>query len=163
MVSLKKIIFIIVLGMIFTACGVKEYTKQSSVFIVFKTPAFKHADLGFIYENSEAVKVEIYGSGKALVSLELTTENICMSLFQCMSKEQFNRTVLSSFYPPNILQDIFQSREIFKAEGIRRTRNGFTQQIVRKNQYNIHYSVLNKQIVFRDTINDILIKVKRLD
>ncbi len=163
MLSFKKIIFLILFGLLLTACGVKEYAKQASVFIVFKTPSFKHADLGFIYENSDEVKVEIYGSGQALVSLEIREENICMSLLQCLPKQSFNRDVLSAFYPADILEHIFRGHEIFGGEGLTKTRNGFTQKIVKNGKYNIHYSVLNKQILFRDTMNDILIKVKRID
>jgi len=163
MLSFKKIISLILFGLIFTACGTKEYVKQSSVFIVFKTPSFKHADLGFIYENSDEVKVEIYGSGQALVSLEISQENICMSLLQCLPKQSFNREALSAFYPDDLLEDIFRGQKLFGGEGLTKTRNGFTQKIVKKDKYNIHYSVLNRQILFRDTMNDILIKVKRID
>lgn len=163
MCSLKKTLFMILCGLTLTACSMKEYTKQASAFIVFKTPSFKHADLGFIYENSDEVKVEIYGSGQALVSLEIRQENVCMSYMQCMSKERFNRTVLSEFYPHGLLEHIFRGQKVFGAEGLSQTRNGFTQKIVKQGKYNIHYSVLNNQIIFRDTINDILIKVKRID
>ena len=163
MLSFKKIIFLILLGLLFTACSTKEYVKQSSVFIVFKTPSFKHADLGFVYENSDEVKVEIYGSGQALVSLKIRQETICMSLLQCMPKQSFNRDVLSASYPANILEHIFRGQEVLEGEGLTKTRNGFTQKIVKKGKYNIEYSVLNNQILFRDTMNDILIKVKRLD
>jgi len=163
MLSFKKIISLILFGLLFTACSTKEYVKQSSVFIVFKTPSFKHADLGFIYENSDEVKVEIYGSGQALVSLAIRQENICMSLLQCLPKQSFNRDVLSAFYPDDLLEHIFRGQEVFGGEGLTKTRNGFTQKIVKKGKYNIQYSVLNKQILFRDTMNDILIKVKRID
>jgi len=163
MLSFNKIIFLILFGFLFTACGMKEYAKQASAFIVFKTPTFKHADLGFIYENSDEVKVEIYGSGQVLVSLEIGEENVCMSLLQCMSKKSFNRNVLSASYPDDLLEHIFRGQELFGGEGLTKTRNGFTQQIVKKGKYNIQYSVLNKQILFRDTMNDILIKVKRID
>ncbi|WP_309497370.1 hypothetical protein [Sulfurovum sp.] len=161
--SFTKIIFFTLFVFLFTACAMKEYAKQASVFIVFKTPSFKHADLGFIYENSDEVKVEIYGSGQALVSLEIRQENICMSLLQCMSKKSFNRDVLSAAYPDDLLEHIFRGQEVFSGENLTKTRNGFTQKIVKNGKYNIHYTVLNKQIIFRDTINDILIKVKRID
>ena len=46
-------------------------------------------------------------------------------------------------------------------EGLEKNRNGFTQTIVKEDKYDIHYSVLNNEIIFRDTINAILIKVKK--
>jgi len=159
---LKTISFISLFGLFLSACMTKEYSKQQSVFIVFKTPTFKHADLGFMYENSEKIKMEIYGSGQAILSLDINNDAVCMSLFECMSHQSFNNNVLSSFYPEGIVANIFRGKEVFLGENISRTRNGFTQKIVKEGKYNIDYSVLNKQIVFRDTINDILIKVKRL-
>lgn len=156
----KKIILIMFAGMALNSCATKEYTKQESVFITFKTPTFKYADLGFMYRNSEEMKVEIYGSGQALMSLEISKKSVCMSLLECMSKASFNQQVLSASYPESILENIFKGSEIFGGEGLVKTRNGFTQNISKQNKYNINYSVLNNEITFHDTINDIIIKVK---
>jgi len=159
----KKLYLWIVLVLLLNACATKEYTKQESVFIVFKTPTFRHADLGFIYENEEEVKVEIYSSGQAVMSLDISQSHVCMSLLECMSKKSFNKKVLSLTYPESILNNIFQGKVIFEGLNVKQVRNGFTQKLMEADKYNINYRVLNKQILFRDTINDILIKVKRLD
>jgi len=161
-ISLKAISFICLLGLFLSACATKEYSKQQSVFIVFKTPTFKHADLGFMYENSEEMKIEIYGSGQALMSLDIGKDAVCMSLLECMSHQSFNTNVLAASYPEGIVANIFRGKEVFLGENLTKTRNGFTQKIAKQGKYNIDYSVLNKQIIFRDTINDILIKVKRV-
>jgi hypothetical protein len=161
--SFGRMVFALLLGLLLSACTTKEYAKQESVFIVFKTPTFKHADLGFMYQNPDEIKIEIYGSGQALMSLNISDENICMSLFECMSPKSFNQHILTSLYPDEILDHIFRGKEIFAGENVTKMRNGFTQKIVKQGKYNIDYSVLNKQILFRDTINDILIKVKRID
>jgi len=160
--QLKNIYLLLVFILLINGCATKEYTKQESVFIVFKTPTFRHADLGFIYENSDEIKVEIYSSGQAVMSLEISQNSVCMSLLECMSKKSFNEKVLSSFYPESILDNIFMGKEIYNGKNVLKTRNGFTQKLMKKNKYNINYSVLNKQILFRDTINNILIKIKRL-
>ena len=151
------------LGLIFflSACGTPSYLKENSAFIVFKTPSFKYADMGFVYENSSEVKAEIYGSGQALMSLTVRSDSVCMSLFACMSKKKFNQQVLSAAYPDNILDDIFRGKVIFGGQNLKKNRNGFTQNISYLNKYKIAYSVLNNDIVFRDTINDIMIKVKK--
>jgi hypothetical protein len=160
--QLKKTIFIVLVGLLLSACATKEYKKQESVFIVFKTSTFKHADLGFIYQNDNELKVEIYSSGQAIMSLEISDSLVCMGALKCMSKSAFNQRVLSEHYPESILDNIFKGQKILESKNLVNTRNGFTQNIMKANKYNIKYSVLNKQIVFRDTINDILIKVKRL-
>jgi len=159
----KKIIFIVWLIPFLEGCVPKVYQKQKSVFIVFKTPSFKYADLGFVYENSEALKVELYGSGEALVSLSIDNNFICMSLFECMTPDYFNQKVLSEYYPKNILNNIFRGKKIFNGADSKNSRNGFTQQISKVNKYQIEYSVLNNQILFRDTINHILIKIKEVN
>ena len=158
----RKIIFPI-LGLVFflSACGSQPYLKENSAFIVFKTPSFKYADMGFIYENNSEVKAEIYGSGQALMSLTISGDSVCMSLFACMSRKEFNQQVLSVAYPDAILEHIFRGKPLFSGQNLKKTRNGFTQNIVNQNKYNIHYTVLNNEIIFRDTINKILVKVKK--
>ena len=162
MIQFKKSLFLLLTILLVNGCATKEYTKQESIFIVFKTPTFKHVDLGFMYVNPEEMKVEIYSNGQAVMALEIGKENICMSLLECMDKKSFNQNVLSKDYPIDILSHIFRGREIFSGQNRVKTRNGFTQKLMKAGEYNINYSVLNRQIVFRDTINDILIKVKRL-
>ena len=159
--KLKRTIFLLMVGVLFTACAPKEYVQQNSALIIFKTPTFKYADMGFIYENDKEIKVEIYGSGQAMLSIEISETSVCMSLLECMSKSAFNKEVLSSVYPVDILENIFRGKPIFNKEGLEIKGNGFTQKIVKKDKYNIDYSVLNKQIIFHDTINTILIKVKK--
>ena len=158
----RKIIFPI-LGLVFflSACGSQPYLKENSAFIVFKTPSFKYADMGFVYENNSEVKAEIYGSGQALMSLTISGDSVCMSLFACMSRKKFNQQVLSVAYPDAILEHIFRGKPLFSGQNLKKTRNGFTQNIVKQNKYNIHYTVLNNEIIFRDTINKILVKVKK--
>jgi len=162
MIQFKKSLFILFMLALINGCATKEYSKQESILIVFKTPTFKHADLGFMYENADDMKVEIYSNGQAIMALEIGKENICMSLFECMDKKSFNQNVLSKYYPEDILSHIFRGEKIFTGKNLVKTRNGFTQTLMKAGEYNINYSVLNKQIIFRDTINDILIKVKRL-
>jgi hypothetical protein len=142
-------------------CTERPYVRQDAALIVLKTPSFRYADMGFVYENSDEVKVEIYGSGQALISLRIGKEKVCMSRLECMDKAQFNRRVLSRFYPDDILEHIFRAEALFDGLNLRKNRNGFTQKIIKSDKYHIEYSVLNKQIIFRDTINHIIIKVKR--
>ncbi len=146
---------------LFTACGTPQYLKENAAYIVFKTPTFKYADMGFVYENSTEVKAEIYGSGQAVMSLSISGNSVCMNLFSCMSRKKFNQQVLTEVYPDTVLEHIFRGKPVFSSQNLKKTRNGFTQNIVKENKYNIHYSVLNNEIIFRDTINHILIKVKK--
>jgi len=158
MYSLKSL-SILLLFLLLSGCKEAPYSTQNSAYIVFKTERFKYADMGFIYENNERVKVEIYGSGQALMTLTLTKEAVCMRQMQCMTKATFNRKVLSRDYPEEILTHILEGKPIFDGYHKVEKRNGFTQKVVKRDKYHIEYSVLNKQILFHDTINEILIKV----
>ncbi len=151
------------LGLIFffNACGSTPYLKENSAFIVFKTPTFKYADMGFVYENKHEVKAEIYGSGQAIMSLRISDGSVCMNLLACMPEKQFNQQVLSARYPEGTLEAIFRGKALFSGHNMKKTRNGFTQKLISHNKYNIDYTVLNNDIIFRDTINHILVKVKK--
>ena len=144
-----------------SGCAQHVYTQQNSALIVFKTPTYRYADMGFIYEGKEEMKVEIYSSGKPLTSLKLSKGQVCMNSLQCMSESSFNAKVLSRHYPEGLLRSVFGGKAIFDKSGYTITRNGFTQKLYQSGKYDIEYTVLNRQIVFRDTINDILIKVQQ--
>ncbi len=164
MLRCKKAVYVFLtlsLGF-FHGCAPKEYGKQESAFILFKTPSFKYADLGFVYENKDEIKVEIYGSGKALMQLEITAKKICMGVLACMDKKDFNTKVLNRSYPDDLIENIFRAKAIFHAEGLQKKRNGFTQNILKPRQYDIKYTVFNKEIYFHDRINHIAIQVKRM-
>jgi len=159
--NFKRTVSLLIVSFLFAACVPKEYVKQNAALIMFKTPAFKYADMGFIYENEDETKVDIYSSGQALMTLNITKSSVCMSLFECMSKISFNKEVLNSMYPENIVENIFRGKQIFNGESLEKNRNGFTQNIIKQGKYNIDYSVLNNEVIFRDTINAIFIKIKK--
>jgi hypothetical protein len=154
--------YFVLVMILFSACVEKSYTKQESVFIVFKTSTFKYADLGFIYEGNTSVKLEMYSNAQALNTLTIEQDNICLSLLECMDNKRFNQEVLSAYYPKNILRHILLGKAIFAGENRSNRRNGFTQILSKAHKYAINYRVLNNQITFRDTINHISINIKRL-
>lgn len=143
-----------------SACAQPKPYQTHSAFIVWKSPSFRYADMGFISDDGRTLKVEIYGSGTALMRLKIGEQSICMSQFECMSKGDFNQKLLSPHYPEDTLENIFRAKPIFDGAGLTQKRNGFTQKIKKNQAYEIEYSVLNNQTVFRDTINKILIKVR---
>ena len=159
--NFQRALLLFLTSFLLGACTPKEYVTQNAAFIRFKTPTFKYADMGFIYENENEIKVEIYGSGQALMSLDISETSVCMSLLECMSKSAFNKEVLHQRYPEDTVENIFRGKPIFSGMGLEKKGDGFTQKIIKKEKYNIEYTVLNKQIIFRDTINAILIQVKK--
>jgi len=134
--------------------------KEESAFIVLKTPKVKYADMGFIKNNSYVLNIEMYAAGQPLVNIEVNGNNVCMSSLKCMSKKDFNKEVLSEYYPETLLEDVFRAKPIFEKEGYKESSDGFVQKINKESQYNISYKVTSKTRIFRDTINKILIKVR---
>ena len=157
---LKKILVLIGIASLFIACTGKDAKKQESALIVMKTKTIKFADMGFIYSNSLGVKIEIYAAGQPLLDLNINSQNICLSLLECMDKEQFNEEVLSAHYPATLLENIFKSEPIFDKINLEKIEGGFEQKITKEGLYDISYSVVSGNRVFRDKINKILIKVR---
>ncbi|MFK5975615.1 MAG: hypothetical protein QM493_03810 [Sulfurovum sp.] len=159
----KRFIMAILAVLLLSSCGHREYVEQNSALIVFKTPTFKYADMGFIYKGASSTKVEIYSSGKSMMTLKISKGSICMSLLKCLTAQGFNNQVLSHYYPKDTLWSIFRGKPIFGGLSLKRIRNGFTQNIDKDGEYNISYSVLYNETIFRDTINNILIKIKKVN
>ena len=157
---IKKIFIFIVLFLILNGCTTVTPQKQESAFIVMKTAKFKYADMGFISSDSSVVKVEIYGAGQPLMSLEINGMNVCMSTFKCLEKKDFNAEILSSSYPETLLENIFRAKPIFNKKSLVKTEDGFRQKLTKEDEYDISYSVKENQRIFRDSLNKILIKVR---
>lgn len=160
---MRKLRFVWILPVLLwiQGCVQGSYERQTSALIVFKTPTFRYADMGFVYQNNDMLKVEIYSSGKPVMSLKVFKDQVCMSTLECMSAERFNAQLLSHYYPKTLLKDIFAGNTIFEKEGYVQSSNGFTQKVFQSGKYDIEYTVLKRETSFRDTINNILIKIKK--
>jgi len=150
---------ILSIGM-FSGCGKQEPVPQEGIFVVWKSPAMKYADQGFLYQEKDRLRLEIYASGQAALKLTVTPGQVCTGGL-CLGKQEFNRRYLSAAYPADTLERILEGREIFGGARVVRSRGGLTQTLKKAGLYDIHYSVLNGSIVFRDKINDILIKIEK--
>ncbi len=155
----KIVIFAVVIAT-FNSCTATKIEKQESAFIVMKTAKFKYADMGFITDTSSRLKVDIYGAGQPLMSLEINGMNVCMSTFKCMEKQDFNDQILNSSYPDTLLENIFRAKPIFNKESLVKTKDGFSQKLTKEGEYDISYRVNGKERIFRDRLNKILIKVR---
>ena len=159
---IKRAVLTLSILTLLTACVGLKPKKDESAFIVLKTPKIKYADMGFVTASPSDVKVEIYGAGQPLLKLEIGGLNICMSKFKCMDKIVFNEKILNGAYDKDLLENIFRGEPIFKGENIKREKDGsFTQKLTKEGIYDISYSVNQKERVFRDKLNKILIKVRK--
>jgi len=154
---MKKTILFILLFVY--GCKNVPYFKENTAFIVFKTPSFRYADMGFVYQSNNEAKLQIYANGQNVMSLKLLPDSVCMSRFECMSSTTFNNKILSKFYPQDILMQIVLAKPIFDKKDIKYTQNGFIQEIKKVNSYNIKYKVSKTKVEFIDRLNDITVKI----
>jgi hypothetical protein len=154
---MKKIFVLLSILGIF-GCNEAPYLEENSAYIVFKTPTFRYADMGFVYKNPNKVKLQIYSNAQSIMSLVVPDDSVCMSALECMSTQAFNSKVLSRYYPKQILQHILTAQEIFGAKNIIKTRQGFGQKI-KSDHYDIVYEVNNKKVLFVDKTNHIKIQI----
>ncbi len=159
----KKLKIIALASLIATISGcvgaMPEYKSSQSTMIVFKTQSMRYADQGFISRASSETKVEIYGSGQAVMRLRITPSQVCVTKFACLSKKEFNKKVLgNSNYPETLIENIFNGNRIFNSEGISDSGDSFTQNIVKAGM-SIYYYKDSKKIEFNDTITGVKIKV----
>lgn len=147
-----------------SGCTLKQPVEQNSKFIVIKTPEIKFADMGFVSTFDDKLNIQIYSSGEAVLSIDIHKDKICTSTFKCMDKQSFNKKIFHQNYPADTLENIFLAKPIFNGENIKKTKNGFTQDIFFSGTYIIHnhisYTVLNDDIIFNDKTSNILIKVQ---
>jgi len=154
---MKKTILFILLFVY--GCNNTPSFKENTAFVVFKTPSFRYADMGFVYQSDNEAKLQIYANGQNVMSLRLLPDSVCMSRFECMSSRTFNNKILSKFYPQDILMQIVLAKPIFDKKDIKYTQNGFIQEIKKVNSYNIKYKVSKTKVEFIDRLNDITIKI----
>ena len=161
---MRKKINLLILGAISIAISgcvgsMPEYQTSKGTMIVFKTPTMRYADQGFVSIASSETKVEIYGSGQAVMRLRITPSEVCVSQMACMNKKDFNTKVLgNASYPESLIENIFKGEPIFNMEGMNQSDHSFRQHIS-KPGININYIRTPKTIVFNDTITGTKIKV----
>jgi len=158
---MRKIFAALIAVWILQGCmGEKQAVPQEGIFVVWKTPVMKYADQGFLYHERGRLRLEIYASGQAALKLTVTPTQVCTGGL-CMSKKEFNLRYLSPHYPETLLGNLLEAQPIFGGEGMEKEAEGFTQKIVKPGLYAIEYRVFNDSIVFLDTINHIVIKIKK--
>ncbi|WP_281951977.1 hypothetical protein [Nitrosophilus kaiyonis] len=156
---LKTFLFIMIL--FFTGCTVKKVVVSEPYIITIKSKKFRFSDYAILekYSNKE-VKIKVFNTG-VLVKEIIIDDKIC-SDEGCLSKKEFNNLYLSKFYPPGLLKNVVLGKPIFNSENLIKKNSGFIQKIYRKNSLDIIYKVYKDSVYFKDRINKILIKIKKM-
>ena len=140
-------------------CALKKYTLNEAKIIIFKTPQFRFADTGYIRQNKDALRLELYSGGVPVKRFDINTL-ICVDE-GCMGKSRFNAEYLSSDYPDDFLLHVSRGVPIFEGMNLSKIPEGFEQRL-HVNNAEIFYRVTDKEIYFKDNKNRILIWIKNL-
>ena len=110
---IKKYLLIIVLSIFFIGCASKTPIKTSSATIIFKTPAMKFYDKGFINKYENFIEVNILNLGKSVLYLKIYKDEICQNSFRCISSKEFNANYLNVNYNNDFLYNLFSKKYIY--------------------------------------------------
>ncbi len=130
--------------------------------ITLKTKKFAFSDTGFFNRYEKAIELQVFTMGKLALDLKISLDedDICVDQL-CNTKHGFNQTFLTGEYPDNLVENVLQSKPIFGGKHLRKTTNGFMQKLTTKS-YAIKYKVWPGNVYFKDSVNHIMIKLKKL-
>jgi len=150
--------FLVVAILFFASCSIKNYEHTTTKIVTIKTKKFRFSDIGYLRHSDDALQLELFMAGQVVKRIEIN-HLVCVSDEGCIDKKTFNTEYLSSNYPEAILQNILLGKEIFGGKNLKKTSFGFIQNILTQD-VDIHYSVSQKEIYFKDRKNHILFKIK---
>ncbi len=130
--------------------------------ITLKTKKFAFSDTGFFNRYEKSIELQVFTMGKLALDLKisLNEDDICVDQL-CNTKHGFNQTFLTGEYPDKLVENVLQSKPIFGGKHLRKTTNGFMQKII-TDSYAIKYKVWPGNVYFKDSVNHIMIKLKKL-
>ncbi len=154
-------LFFSILVLFFIGCSNKQVLTSESYTILFKSKKFKFYDSGFINQHNNSLKVQIFGVGTPVLDMDIYDKSICLN-GNCFEKEVFNNNYLNNSYPKETMQNIILAKPIFNSQNLEKNGKNFTQKIYQKEKFDITYKVNSNEIYFKDSLNNILIKIRKL-
>ena len=137
-------------------CAMHKPAVSEPYVVVFKTPKWRFADTGYIRTGDGVAELEVFEAGQRILRLQV--ENlVCVEGEGCLSKAKFNAKYLSAAYPDDLFYELLRGEPIMDKTNFVRTDEGFEQRIG-----GILYRVTAEEIYFKDALQGILIKFKRL-
>ncbi len=137
----------------------KEVSKSYKV--TMKTKKFAFSDTGFLVKSNNMIRLNVLAMGNPVLDLKVKkSDDVCVGSL-CNTKLGFNQSFLSGEYPESLIENVLNKKPIFDGENLKKTKNGFIQNIESKN-YKIKYQISRGSIYFKDSKNRILMKLKEL-
>lgn len=144
-----------------SACAIKStQTKTQTVHFTLLSPEIKIADAGFLKQNKQEIKLELYKLAHLILKLKID-KKICANQ-ACYPKLAFNAKYFKNYYYEDFLSDILLAKPLFNGKNLEKTRCGFKQKINSQN-YEIEYEICDLKISFYEKKNKIKIILKRIN
>ena len=97
----------------FSACAIRQPIVSRSATVVFKTPAMKFYDKGFITRYDDHIHLEVFSVGQLVLDLNIYEDKVCKSSLECMDAESFNTRYLHKSYKKSFLYELFNKENIY--------------------------------------------------
>jgi hypothetical protein len=147
----------VVFVLFLSACSIKNYEHTSAKIVIIKSPKIKFSDIGYVRHTKDAIELELFIAGHVYKRIHIN-RLICVD-DGCMRKSGFNAEYLHKSYPSNFLQNIILGQKIYDGKNSFKTNDGF-EQVIKNSDVDIKYRVNSHEIYFKDSKNNILIKIK---
>jgi len=130
--------------------------------VTMKTKKFAFSDTGFMNVYDKLINLQVFSMGKAVLDMtvSLTEDEICVDSL-CNTKHGFNQTFLTGVYPDTLVENVLRSRPIFGGKNLKKMTKGFIQKIITP-KYAVKYKIWPGNVYFKDSLNHIIIKLRKM-
>jgi hypothetical protein len=146
----------------FSACSVKEQTIETSqpVKLIIKTPLVKLSGIGFYKKGGKYANLQIFSGGVATLDYK-SAGNICIN-DKCMTRGIFNENLFLQPHYDELIDDILAQKPIYNSKNIIKTEDGFSQHVIKAQEFDISYEANESGAEFYDLQNNITIQITKL-
>ena len=146
-----------------SGCAKQPSLSTESVIATLRTQQVSLHETAFlITEKNNRYRLQIYVAGQAAYEVRAGTM-ICVQ-DRCMDRREFNARHLSNHYPQTLILDVLAARLIQGIGGeVEKTEEGFVQTHTLKDRYSIRYEKNAQGVRFVDSLNRIVIAIRKLE
>ncbi len=156
----KSLHVMIVMILLLSGCATKTPIISSDTYLItIKNKQIALSDTGFINQGKNYTNVQIFSAGAVLFNLEVQ-DDVCLE-GRCTSRIEFNKLFFEYPHYEAMINDVLEMKPLYAGKNKVAIEGGFEQELDLIGSY-ISYKVQGKSLIFRDSKNGILIKLKEL-
>lgn len=158
---IKNFLLAGIFSLLIAGCVQPKPVSRSAI-VTFIAKGIKVHDTAFVATDGSEASIQVYSAGN--LALDITSASMVCINSLCLSDDEFCSKYLSEHYPQRLINTIVSKKrlEMDGADSMEYP-DGFEQSIYEKEKYDIRYSVKKNEVLFKDRLNGIIIKVKDMD